>query len=147
MISHWTGFCSTWNFHVVPCINVIKQTLKDLLILRVDFGLCPHPGLGGEHAVYRQLWVHLGGRGGLCTVPASQLHPWPEQVSQLTTSVSKKQSNFFMQDWRFFLSVLFRTELLRLLLTCFSEAMYLPPSSDNSVLNPWVTFFCSTENR
>ncbi|KAK0141616.1 Protein HID1 [Merluccius polli] len=40
-----------------------------------------------------------------------------------------------------------RTELLRLLLTCFSEAMYLPPSSDNSVLNPWVTFFCSTENR
>uniref|UniRef100_A0A8C5C006 HID1 domain containing n=1 Tax=Gadus morhua TaxID=8049 RepID=A0A8C5C006_GADMO len=38
-------------------------------------------------------------------------------------------------------------ELLRLLLTCFSEAMYLPPSSDHSVLNPWVTFFCSTENR
>nr|XP_033944347.1 protein HID1 isoform X3 [Pseudochaenichthys georgianus] len=40
-----------------------------------------------------------------------------------------------------------RTELLRLLLTCFSEAMYLPSSTDNSVLNPWVTFFCSTENR
>ncbi|KAM9780651.1 protein HID1 isoform 1-T1 [Neosynchiropus ocellatus] len=40
-----------------------------------------------------------------------------------------------------------RTELLRLLLTCFSEAMYLPSSPDNSVLNPWVTFFCSTENR
>uniref|UniRef100_A0A672MPP9 HID1 domain containing n=1 Tax=Sinocyclocheilus grahami TaxID=75366 RepID=A0A672MPP9_SINGR len=40
-----------------------------------------------------------------------------------------------------------RTELLRLLLTCFSEAMYLPPTSDNSILNPWVTFFCSTENR
>uniref|UniRef100_A0A8C6T7S9 HID1 domain containing n=1 Tax=Neogobius melanostomus TaxID=47308 RepID=A0A8C6T7S9_9GOBI len=40
-----------------------------------------------------------------------------------------------------------RAELLRLLLTCFSEAMYLPPSSDNSILNPWVTFFCSTENR
>uniref|UniRef100_A0A8C5C0F7 HID1 domain containing n=1 Tax=Gadus morhua TaxID=8049 RepID=A0A8C5C0F7_GADMO len=40
-----------------------------------------------------------------------------------------------------------RMELLRLLLTCFSEAMYLPPSSDHSVLNPWVTFFCSTENR
>ncbi|XP_039976888.1 protein HID1 isoform X6 [Xiphias gladius] len=40
-----------------------------------------------------------------------------------------------------------RTELLRLLLTCFSEAMYLPPSSDNNVLNPWVTFFCSAENR
>ncbi|TNN71581.1 Protein HID1 [Liparis tanakae] len=40
-----------------------------------------------------------------------------------------------------------RTELLRLLLTCFSEAMYLPSSTDNAVLNPWVTFFCSTENR
>ncbi|XP_036408842.1 protein HID1 [Megalops cyprinoides] len=41
-----------------------------------------------------------------------------------------------------------RTELLKLLLTCFSEAMYLPPSSsDSSVLNPWVTFFCSSENR
>uniref|UniRef100_A0A8C7J550 HID1 domain containing n=1 Tax=Oncorhynchus kisutch TaxID=8019 RepID=A0A8C7J550_ONCKI len=37
--------------------------------------------------------------------------------------------------------------LLRLLLTCFSEAMYLPPSSDNTILNPWVSFFCSTENR
>nr|XP_057905798.1 protein HID1 [Doryrhamphus excisus] len=40
-----------------------------------------------------------------------------------------------------------RTELLRLLLTCFSEVMYLPASSDTNVLNPWVTFFCSTENR
>lgn len=40
-----------------------------------------------------------------------------------------------------------RTELLKLLLTCFSEAMYLPPTSDNNVLNPWVTFFCSTDNR
>uniref|UniRef100_UPI0037E7B30C protein HID1b n=1 Tax=Semicossyphus pulcher TaxID=241346 RepID=UPI0037E7B30C len=40
-----------------------------------------------------------------------------------------------------------RTELLKLLLTCFSEAMYLPPSSDKKNLNPWVSFFCSTENR
>ncbi|TRY93317.1 hypothetical protein DNTS_029250 [Danionella cerebrum] len=40
-----------------------------------------------------------------------------------------------------------RAELLRLLLTCFSEAMYLPPSSDSSPLNPWVSFFCSAENR
>ncbi|KAL4612904.1 protein HID1 [Arapaima gigas] len=40
-----------------------------------------------------------------------------------------------------------RTELLKLLLTCFSEAMYLPPTSDSNVVNPWVTFFCSTENR
>uniref|UniRef100_A0A674DZE7 HID1 domain containing n=1 Tax=Salmo trutta TaxID=8032 RepID=A0A674DZE7_SALTR len=36
--------------------------------------------------------------------------------------------------------------MLTLLLTCFSEAMYLPPSSD-TILNPWVSFFCSTENR
>ncbi|XP_041672356.1 protein HID1-like [Cheilinus undulatus] len=40
-----------------------------------------------------------------------------------------------------------RTELLKLLLTCFSEAMYLPPSSDRKNLNPWVSFFCSAENR
>lgn len=25
--------------------------------------------------------------------------------------------------------------------------MYLPPSSDSSNANPWVQFFCSTENR
>ncbi|XP_032431033.1 protein HID1b isoform X1 [Xiphophorus hellerii] len=40
-----------------------------------------------------------------------------------------------------------RTELLKLLLTCFSEAMYLSPLSDSQVLNPWVSFFCSAENR
>uniref|UniRef100_A0A667ZPA2 HID1 domain containing n=1 Tax=Myripristis murdjan TaxID=586833 RepID=A0A667ZPA2_9TELE len=40
-----------------------------------------------------------------------------------------------------------RTELLKLLLTCFSEAMYLPPSSDSKNPSPWVTFFCSTDNR
>uniref|UniRef100_A0A4W3K9U2 HID1 domain containing n=1 Tax=Callorhinchus milii TaxID=7868 RepID=A0A4W3K9U2_CALMI len=40
-----------------------------------------------------------------------------------------------------------RTELLKLLLTCFSEAMYLSPSSEGNILNPWVQFFCSTENR
>ncbi|XP_070790735.1 protein HID1 [Pituophis catenifer annectens] len=40
-----------------------------------------------------------------------------------------------------------RTELLKLLLTCFSEVMYLPPSSESSNTNPWVQFFCSTENR
>uniref|UniRef100_A0AAY3ZZC1 Uncharacterized protein n=1 Tax=Denticeps clupeoides TaxID=299321 RepID=A0AAY3ZZC1_9TELE len=40
-----------------------------------------------------------------------------------------------------------RMELLKLLLTCFSEAMYLAPSSDKNILNPWVTFFCSTDNR
>ncbi|XP_003961150.1 protein HID1b isoform X2 [Takifugu rubripes] len=40
-----------------------------------------------------------------------------------------------------------RTELLKLLLTCFSEAMYLPPSADRKSVNPWVSFFCSSENR
>ncbi|XP_053727616.1 protein HID1b isoform X2 [Synchiropus splendidus] len=40
-----------------------------------------------------------------------------------------------------------RTELLKLLLTCFSEAMYLPPSSGSQTHNPWVDFFCSSENR
>ncbi|XP_054455012.1 protein HID1b [Anoplopoma fimbria] len=40
-----------------------------------------------------------------------------------------------------------RTELLKLLLTCLSEAMYLPPSSEKRNLNPWVSFFCSSENR
>ncbi|KAM9748904.1 protein HID1 isoform 3-T3 [Dama dama] len=40
-----------------------------------------------------------------------------------------------------------RMELLKLLLTCFSEAMYLPPVPDSSSINPWVQFFCSTENR
>lgn len=40
-----------------------------------------------------------------------------------------------------------RTELLKLLLTCFSEAMYLPPAPDSDGTNPWVRFFCSTENR
>uniref|UniRef100_UPI00398F0113 protein HID1-like n=1 Tax=Pristiophorus japonicus TaxID=55135 RepID=UPI00398F0113 len=40
-----------------------------------------------------------------------------------------------------------RTELLKLLLTCFSEAVYLLPTSEGNVLNPWVQFFCSTENR
>ncbi|XP_061087601.1 protein HID1-like [Conger conger] len=40
-----------------------------------------------------------------------------------------------------------RVELLKLLLTCFSEAMYLPPSSDPPTANPWVSFFCSAHNR
>ncbi|XP_006823997.1 protein HID1-like [Saccoglossus kowalevskii] len=41
-----------------------------------------------------------------------------------------------------------RTELLKLLLTCFSEAMYLPPVADaHTSPNPWITYFCSSENR
>ncbi|XP_034049904.1 protein HID1-like isoform X3 [Thalassophryne amazonica] len=40
-----------------------------------------------------------------------------------------------------------RTELLKLLLTCFSEAMYLPPSSESKNVNPWIGFFTSADNR
>uniref|UniRef100_G1P0D5 HID1 domain containing n=1 Tax=Myotis lucifugus TaxID=59463 RepID=G1P0D5_MYOLU len=40
-----------------------------------------------------------------------------------------------------------RTELLKLVQRCFSEAMYLPPAPDSGSTNPWVQFFCSTENR
>uniref|UniRef100_A0A8C4R4U4 HID1 domain containing b n=1 Tax=Eptatretus burgeri TaxID=7764 RepID=A0A8C4R4U4_EPTBU len=40
-----------------------------------------------------------------------------------------------------------RTELLKLLLTCFSEAIYKAPSNDANFGNPWVAFFCSAENR
>ncbi|XP_071796676.1 protein HID1-like isoform X4 [Asterias amurensis] len=41
-----------------------------------------------------------------------------------------------------------RTELLKLLLTCFSETMYLPPVSDaHSQPNQWISYFCSSENR
>ncbi|KAK7919184.1 hypothetical protein WMY93_010468 [Mugilogobius chulae] len=40
-----------------------------------------------------------------------------------------------------------RTELLKLLLTCFSEAMYISASSEKKNSNPWVAFFASSENR
>ncbi|XP_046552525.1 LOW QUALITY PROTEIN: protein HID1-like [Haliotis rubra] len=41
-----------------------------------------------------------------------------------------------------------RTEILKLMLTCFSETMYLPPIADaHSQPNQWIHFFTSTENR
>lgn len=41
-----------------------------------------------------------------------------------------------------------RTELLKLLLTCFSETMYLPPVADaHTQPNQWIQYFTSTENR
>ncbi|XP_072044277.1 protein HID1-like isoform X2 [Amphiura filiformis] len=41
-----------------------------------------------------------------------------------------------------------RSEILKLLLTCFSETMYLPPLSDaHSQPNQWITYFCSSDNR
>uniref|UniRef100_A0A3Q2YC67 HID1 domain containing n=1 Tax=Hippocampus comes TaxID=109280 RepID=A0A3Q2YC67_HIPCM len=38
-----------------------------------------------------------------------------------------------------------RAELLKLLLTCFSEVLYLVPAEHR--VNPWVLFFCSAANR
>ncbi|XP_064594547.1 protein HID1-like [Liolophura sinensis] len=41
-----------------------------------------------------------------------------------------------------------RTEILKLLITCFSETMYLPPVADaHTQPNPWIAFYSSTENR
>jgi len=41
-----------------------------------------------------------------------------------------------------------RTELLKLLLTCFSDAMYLPPVADaHSEPNKWIAYFTSADNR
>uniref|UniRef100_A0A0V0G467 Protein HID1 n=1 Tax=Triatoma dimidiata TaxID=72491 RepID=A0A0V0G467_TRIDM len=40
-----------------------------------------------------------------------------------------------------------RTELLKLLLTCFSETMYQPPIDLQSAPNKWVEYLTSTENR
>ncbi|KAK9503755.1 hypothetical protein O3M35_010247 [Rhynocoris fuscipes] len=40
-----------------------------------------------------------------------------------------------------------RTELLKLLLTCFSETMYQPPVDIQSSPNKWVEYLTSTENR
>ncbi|XP_065659802.1 protein HID1 isoform X2 [Hydra vulgaris] len=42
---------------------------------------------------------------------------------------------------------LHRTELLKLLLTCFSEAMYLSPSEAPTAENKWLQYFASSENR
>ncbi|KAF6197890.1 hypothetical protein GE061_007632 [Apolygus lucorum] len=40
-----------------------------------------------------------------------------------------------------------RTELLKLLLTCFSETMYHPPTDLSTAPNKWVQYFTSSENR
>ncbi|GAB6030879.1 cell wall bioproteinsis protein [Chamberlinius hualienensis] len=41
-----------------------------------------------------------------------------------------------------------RTEILKLLLTCFSQTMYLPPTGEaHSHPNKWIHYFTSTENR
>ncbi|XP_026696588.2 protein HID1-like [Ciona intestinalis] len=41
-----------------------------------------------------------------------------------------------------------RTEILKLLLTCFSETIYTPPAAgDDSSTNKWIECFCSSENR
>ncbi|KAK4468924.1 hypothetical protein MN116_007590 [Schistosoma mekongi] len=40
-----------------------------------------------------------------------------------------------------------RTEILKLILTCFSETMYLEQEEAHRTENKWVTFFTSTANR
>ena len=41
-----------------------------------------------------------------------------------------------------------RVAILKLLLTCFSESMYLPPTPENQALpNKWLAHFSSSENR
>nr|CAB3252824.1 protein HID1-like [Phallusia mammillata] len=40
-----------------------------------------------------------------------------------------------------------RTELLKLLLTCFSESIYMSPAVELERGNRWVECFCSSENR
>ena len=40
-----------------------------------------------------------------------------------------------------------RTELLKLLLTCFSETIYTPPVEGKQMINRWICCFCSSENR
>nr|CAD7439642.1 unnamed protein product [Timema bartmani] len=40
-----------------------------------------------------------------------------------------------------------RTELLKLLLTCFSETMYQPPVDLHNAPNRWIQFFTCPENR
>ena len=40
-----------------------------------------------------------------------------------------------------------RTELLKVVLTCFSETMYNPPSDSSVAPNKWIQHFTSSENR
>ncbi|KAI0220338.1 Protein HID1 [Lamellibrachia satsuma] len=41
-----------------------------------------------------------------------------------------------------------RSEILKLIITCFSETMYLPPVADaHCQPNHWIAYFTSTENR
>lgn len=42
---------------------------------------------------------------------------------------------------------LHRTELLKLLLTCFSETMYNPPMDLSIIPNKWIQYLTSSENR
>lgn len=42
---------------------------------------------------------------------------------------------------------LHRTEILKLLLTCFSETMYLPPVDISQNPNKWILYLTSAENR
>ncbi|XP_029692117.1 protein HID1 isoform X2 [Takifugu rubripes] len=119
-----------------------RPLAESLLLAVADLLFCP------------DFTVHSHRRG-----PVSVRSPRARGSSPKTDSVESMQSidsceyiweagvGFAQSPPLNYIHDLNRTEILRLLLTCFSEAMYLPPSSDSSVTNPWVTFFCSTENR
>src|SRR5690348_17886952 len=40
-----------------------------------------------------------------------------------------------------------RAEILKLLLACFSETIYVQPVGDSLVPNKWIEYFSSVENR
>ncbi|XP_048844235.1 protein HID1b [Brienomyrus brachyistius] len=105
------------------------RPLAELLLLAVaDLLFCP------------DFTVHSHRRGALDTAEDIQTLDSCEYIWEAGVGFAQSPPLNYIHD-------LNRTELLKLLLTCFSEAMYLPPSSENNILNPWVTFFCSTDNR
>ncbi|KAM9844271.1 protein HID1 isoform 3-T3 [Aulostomus maculatus] len=105
-----------------------RPLAESLLLAIADLLFCP------------DFTVHSHKRGPVSTIENMQSIDSCEYIWEAGVGFAQSPPLNYIHD-------LNRTELLRLLLTCFSEVMYLPPSSDNSVLNPWVTFFCSTENR
>ncbi|XP_060946325.1 protein HID1 isoform X2 [Limanda limanda] len=105
-----------------------RPLAESLLLAIADLLFCP------------DFTVHSHRRGPVSTRKSMQSIDSCEYIWEAGVGFAQSPPLNYIHD-------LNRTELLRLLLTCFSEAMYLPLSSDNSVLNPWVTFFCSTENR
>uniref|UniRef100_H3CWN3 HID1 domain containing n=1 Tax=Tetraodon nigroviridis TaxID=99883 RepID=H3CWN3_TETNG len=105
-----------------------RPLAESLLLAIADLLFCP------------DFTVHSHRRGPVDSVESMQSIDSCEYIWEAGVGFAQSPPLNYIHD-------LNRTELLRLLLTCFSEAMYLPPSSDSTMTNPWVTFFCSTENR